>query len=158
MKDSVELCQRFGRARQEIRAIVVLDERHDRPVELLEMVKAKQENIVQNFDLNKVEKDEEIERSKQKQLESKAYRTTLLKKDWSNPVQALNEYEQKTKGNLDCTCHPRDNGFHCKITYKSILRTLDTSVHWGTTKKEAKALAALEALTHLEEATRDLYF
>jgi ERCC4-related helicase len=50
MKDSVELCQRFGRARTTDCAIVVMVERHDRPLEFLEKVRQDQDEIVQSYD------------------------------------------------------------------------------------------------------------
>ena len=49
LKDSVELCQRFGRARALKCSIVVLEERHDRPLVFLEQIRLHQDELVQTF-------------------------------------------------------------------------------------------------------------
>ena len=145
MKDSVELCQRFGRARQENRSIVVLGERHDRSVRQLELVKARQEHLVQNFDPSTVRvQDDDLERSKQRQWEISAFRSTLKDEEYykNNPVKALNEYAQKTKVDIDTVWEDQSgNEFRCRLTYKSVLRTL-VSCGSQTSKKRAKGLAA----------------
>jgi len=49
IKDTVELSQRFGRARQENRRIVVMDQRWDRPIAALKEVKQHQDYQIESF-------------------------------------------------------------------------------------------------------------
>ena len=69
MKDSVELCQRFGRARQEDSSKVVMDERRDRGVTRLQQVKQRQNGIIQEFDPSKVSQSQKTDMAAQKSRE-----------------------------------------------------------------------------------------
>lgn len=49
VKDTVELCQRFGRARHETSSLTLMAERQDRPLSALKEVKAHQDSIIKDF-------------------------------------------------------------------------------------------------------------
>eukprot|EP01082_Thalassiosira_pseudonana_P009278 g8229.t1 g8229 contig29:45842-48019(-) len=50
LKDTVELCQRFGRARQKTSCLTLMSERKDRPLTDLKDVKQHQDTIIKDFD------------------------------------------------------------------------------------------------------------
>ncbi|GKY94278.1 hypothetical protein MPSEU_000393600 [Mayamaea pseudoterrestris] len=153
MKDSVELCQRFGRARAHQSSIVILDERNDRPVVLLESVRNIQDTLVNEFDPVTIGINVAEERLRQKGREQGGYRSVLChEKCVKTPILALNEYKVKTKAYLteqwsNCDCH-----FRCNMEYKSILRTLNATGE-GATKQGAKILCADNLLRELKRVT-----
>lgn len=149
MKDSVELCQRFGRARAHESSIIILDERDDRPVELLEKVLAVQDNIVDEFDPTFVGINMTEERRRQQDREERAYQSVLCHENRiKTPVLALNEYRAKTKAVLTEQWDNRDRMFQVTMQYKSIVRTLDATAH-GSSKQEAKRLCSEKLLQEL---------
>lgn len=155
MKDSVELCQRVGRARHHDSSIVILDERLDRPVSLLESARLLQDTIVQEYTpgtLHQVD-DEEAERKKQYNRESNAFQSVLRNHQqvMANPVACLNLFVKKTKGHLLEEFRSSGGSFNCSLTYKSILRTIKVDSR-GRTKKISKKQCSLELLGIL---TRD---
>jgi superfamily II DNA/RNA helicase len=156
MKDSVELCQRYGRARAHESSIVILDERHDRPVTLLEDVRQMQDIIIEDFNPNNIGINISEERNRQKHREQVAYNSVLCNEKCSaSPVLALNEYKVKTKASLSEEWSSVSGGFQCSLEYKSIIRTLQSSAI-GDRKQEAKTLACRELLQQLQRETRCL--
>jgi ERCC4-related helicase len=154
MKDSVELCQRYGRARALESSIVILDERRDRPVELLERVRAIQDTIVNEFDPSTVGINVAEERQKQKGRERTAYQSVLChEKCLKSPVLALNEYKTKTRASLIEQWSDCDRQFRCTLQYKSILRTLTESAD-GSSKQEAKTICSGRLLDELKRQTQ----
>ena len=153
MKDSVELCQRFGRARQEERSIVVLDERRDRPLELLQSIHCLQHEIVQRFDPKNIKYDQEAEIAKQRQREASAYKSILVNRECyvSEPLKKLNEYTSKTKGNVDTLMEKTGNEFCCNLTYTNHLQESVNGSGMASSKQAAKSEAALEILDTLQQ-------
>ena len=153
MKDSVELCQRFGRARREESCIVVLDERPDRPVEKLESVQRLQESIVQGYTPQQGAPSQAEEEAKQRNREQAAVRSILSnkrKQEYSS-VAELNEFVNKMTGLLEESCCKSGTTFSHRMTYRTILRSVPDIVGSGMTKKEAKRNCALNMLSKLEQ-------
>lgn len=155
MKDSVELCQRVGRARHHDSAIVILEERPDRPVSKLEAARQLQDTIVEEYNPQLVQVNEEDQRQRQSHREKTGYQSVLQQKHHrnGNPVAALNLFVKKTKSHLleEFQRNMGDGGgYTCSLTYRSILRTIVVESK-GSTKKGARndcALKMLEVLTH----------
>jgi hypothetical protein len=139
MKDSVELCQREGRARQVNCAFVVMEERPDRPISALRKVQRVQEGVIQTFEPSMVEgsRQEEFDR----QLNREANARNVL--DGANSMQTLNIYRQKTKGHLD------ESHSECKVHRTHTIKLQYYSVRFsvvaectGPSKKLVKQAAA----------------
>jgi ERCC4-related helicase len=82
MKDSVELCQRSGRARQQDSSIVILDERPDRPLSALETARNVQDDIVARYEPSTAPSvDQGAERTSQLSREHTAYRFIFVDKN-----------------------------------------------------------------------------
>ena len=152
MKDSVELCQRSGRARQQDSSIVILDERPDRPLTALETARDLQTEIVEQYNPAEVlvsETNGDAERQKQMNRERNASKTIFgSSSSAGGPLSALNIYVKKTKASLSENYRGAGGLFQCTLTYKTILRTVQV-VGRGSSKKAAKkdsASALLEAL------------
>lgn len=158
MKDAVEFCQRFGRARQGNRSIVVLDERHDRPVEMLRSIQLAQDNIVHAFDPNNVVIDEEFERTKQKQREINAYKKILRDCNVyeSEPLKKLNEYVKVTKATIENDMETNYGQHSCELKYTSLLREANGS-GLASRKKDAKNDAARDILQFLHSELKLAY-
>jgi hypothetical protein len=120
-----------------------MDERPDRPIHVLEQVRQAQDDQVAQFDPTNVQVDVAKLKLIQKSREHTA-RSVLNDAYKCNnfPSEAVNIYVSKTKARLDEVMTPRQGGFHCALTYHSVLRTLDSSAMAGS-KKEAKNQAAL---------------
>eukprot|EP00977_Amphora_coffeiformis_P023728 scaffold14064_cov177-Amphora_coffeaeformis.AAC.5 len=153
LKDSVELCQRSGRARHEESNIVILDERPDRPLERLEAVRALQDTMVQRYNPNM---DSSLssnfqEENKQKSREQTANRTVLqnISKRTTSPVAAINEYVKKTKAIFQETCS-RGTPFVYTMSYSTILRSIPAIKCQASSKKEAKKKCAVRMLAALD--------
>jgi len=157
LKDSVELCQRFGRARQVESSIVVLEERHDRPVSNLETVRVLQDELVQDYNpsANDAASDG-TERRRQTDRERSAFRSILenVSKCQMSPTAAMNDYVKKTKA-LKTVEYRRlqDGTFRCTMRYKSAIRSLKADAT-GTTKKIAERGSALLMLKMLTNEAR----
>ena len=156
MKDSVELCQRFGRARHEESSIVVLDERPDRPMEMLESVRSLQETIAQQYDprVANASTDSHDEALKQRSRERNA-RSVLEneRRRIDSPVATLNEFVKKTKAFFEESCSSQPP-FVYTMSYSSVLRSIPDIAEQGPNKKEAKRLCAAKMLAALEADMR----
>ncbi|KAI2498285.1 Double-stranded RNA binding motif [Fragilaria crotonensis] len=154
LKDSVELCQRFGRARTTKCAIVVMVERQDRPLVFLERIRLEQDQIVQSYDPSKsVVMDPEVESAVQHHRERAAFQAVLS--DWAKcidtPLLAFNEYVIKTKAAVDEKIDFSTNGkFTCELTYTSILQKIISKATAGN-KKGAKILCCKDILLRLRD-------
>lgn len=142
MKDSVELCQREGRARQKERVFVIMEQRHDRPVARLRTVQKAQERIIADYSPDMREEDDAKARQAQESRERGA--RSVLAGD-RNPTEAMELFKRKTKAALE-EMYKRDHNksFVCCLQYASVLRSLSAS-GTGASKKAAKRVAA-EAL------------
>jgi hypothetical protein len=149
MKDSVELCQREGRARQNDRAFVVLEQRPDRPVSKLRLVQQCQEEIIQTFNPSSVNQTSERNMAAQKQREIHA-RSLLSGADDQDCLSVLNWFRQKTKAQLEDSTSSTQNGkIIFTLTYTSIRVSVE-AVGEGKSKKAAKAVAAKALLEKLK--------
>eukprot|EP00934_Nitzschia_sp_Nitz4_P003036 Nitzschia sp. Nitz4//scaffold159_size51929//3928//5796//NITZ4_006871-RA/size51929-processed-gene-0.49-mRNA-1//-1//CDS//3329537550//3026//frame0 len=152
MKDSVELCQRSGRAREQDSSIVILDERPDRPLTVLESARTLQDTITEAYEPSHSAVDQKAEEEKERQRERSARKGVLQdhKKCTNIPVQALNEYAKKTKA-LVLENYSVDWGeFTCKLTYRSHLRRFEVEGR-GASKKAAKKEASQTMLEMLRQ-------
>jgi superfamily II DNA/RNA helicase len=149
MKDSVELCQREGRARQTDCAFVVMEQRPDRPVSKLRKVKECQDNIIRTFDPSNVKQRRGHDIQAQKHREASAHE--ILTRADHNYVSLLNLYRQKTKAHLE-ECHSYTPAGKRVVTvkYSSVMRTSVEAEGVGLSKKEAKQAAARALLKLLK--------
>jgi ERCC4-related helicase len=155
MKDSVELCQRFGRARASECHIVVMDERNDRPVEFLQNVRNMQHDLVRSYnpDICKARKNCPIERQKQIDRDRSGNLKVLsnLEKCLNSPTAAFHEYSKVTKASIEeKMCVESCGKFLCKIKYSTILQTLQATAT-ATSKKGAKAECCKMLLSQLKK-------
>ena len=157
IKDAVELCQRTGRARDHDSSIVILDERPDRPLAMLEDVRAMQDEIVQAFDpsaTNPHQNNPQMEQARQLNREQTALRRILEKhpRCHQHSLKAIHEYTQKTRASLMDEYSMCGHGrFQCTLTYQSSLRNISVNGE-HTSKKNAKQFCALALLATLEDA------
>ena len=153
LKDSVELCQRSGRARHEESNIVILDERPDRPLEKLEAVRALQDTMAQRYNPNMASSASSNleEENKQKSREQSASRTVLqnIPKRTASPIAALNEYVKKTKAILQESCS-RGAPFVYTMSYSTILRSIPAIQCRAPSQREAKKKCATRMLAALD--------
>jgi hypothetical protein len=156
MKDSVELCQREGRARQTNCAFIVMEQRPDRPVSKLRKVKDCQDNIIRAFDPSHVEQQREQDLQAQKHREASAHE--ILTRADANYVFRLNMYRQKTKAHLeDFHSYTPAGKRVVTLKYSSVMRTSVEAEGVGLSKKEAKQAAAktlLELLKAMNTSSR----
>eukprot|EP00798_Chlamydomonas_sp_ICE-L_P024684 gene24684-10314_t len=157
-----------GRARQAESSHVVLAQRADRPVKLLEQTEAEQLAHVRDFVPVQGAVRDEILRTKQVAWEigargvpGKGGATPLvarehgargvLGKSGAMPLATLNLYVSKTKALLTEGASPlvSSSATHVELKYSSILRTL-VGRGQGRSMKEAKQAAALELLGKLK--------
>lgn len=163
MKDTVEFCQRAGRARRHDCCFVVLEERKDRPVALLQHVEERQERIISNFDpSNIITKRRKVHEARRSLSNSNSFSSNHNSSDHNsnynsiensieNHVSLLNIYCQKTRAQLsaeDVAGSSRDM-FSIQLTYATSLRTV-RSVGIGKNKKSAKQDAAKILLDKLK--------
>jgi uncharacterized membrane protein YcjF (UPF0283 family) len=150
MKDSVELCQREGRARQADRAFVVMEQRRDRHIGILRNVQRHQESIIRDFDPKSVDetRQKNITAHSQRQVGANRW---LQQCDDSNYLQVLNMYRQKTMAHLDeSSSTTPDKRHYVKLVYSNIYLSIDAEGR-GTTKKSAKQSAAQILLVKLKQ-------
>jgi len=150
IKDTVELSQRFGRARAMNSSLHLLSERKDRPLVALKDVKKRQDSIIHSF----CPRDEHSisSRSIQSQHDRERAAYALLKdRDRCNhsPLEVLHTYSSKTKAVVREDIIKRDGSvFHCSLIYASRSCNI-TGSGSGTTKKEAKRNSATVILDQL---------
>lgn len=158
LKNSVELCQRFGRARSAESSIVVLDERLDRPLEILETVHALQEQIVQEYEPQPFNSsDNQLdEMRRQQSREQTACQTVLsnaeMRQDAAS-VTSLQLFVKKTKALFQEECR-KHTPFYYTMSYSTVIRSISVVGSQATSKKEARKLCASKMLLALEEDIR----
>jgi len=155
LKDSVELCQRFGRARAEESSIVVMAERVDRPISRLEEVRQRQDLIIEKFDPANLDVVPQINIfTLQNQRENSAGKSILSNEVvcTNSPLHALKMYVDKTKAVLNIDIRVTDRCFKSSMRYKSPLRDIEVSKQAGS-KKKAKIMCATEVLQQLRVTT-----
>ena len=149
LKDSVELAQRFGRARREERRIVAMDQRRDRPIARLEQVRREQDVLIANFDPNQAVRNLDAERVVQKAREAGARQ--LLLTAGENPVATLNLYVKKTKAYTTEASYQHSTGWTYVLTYETSLRN-ERAEGCALNKKVAKKMCASNLLGLLRAA------
>lgn len=152
LKNSVELCQRFGRARDQDSSIVLLEERPDRPLALLESVRSRQDTMVREFNPSESTVDEGAEKKKQLDRERNAFNAVFLRSSTS-PVADVKQFVSKTKASLIEDCVRVGDTFKCIFKYRSILRTIVAEAE-ASNKKLAKKNCASVLLNLLKTETR----
>ena len=148
LKNSVELAQRFGRARQAERRIVVMDQRPDRPIARLEEVRREQDALIASFEPAHAEHDMAKDVNAQTQRERGA-REVLLGEHGGGHVQQLNLYVKKTKALATEDCRKVDGQFLHIWTYQTVLRN-ESAEACGATKKDARKACAASLLAKLQ--------
>jgi hypothetical protein len=151
MKDSVELCQREGRARQRDCAFVVMEQRGDRPVEKLRRVQYCQEEIIENFDPQANQHSQEQNLQAQLQREAAAAHLLHMPDQHANAFSVLQMYRQRTKAHVEESSQTENCWTTVNLKYSSIRVTLET-VASASSKKEAKRMAAEAMLQQLQTA------
>ena len=160
LKDTVELAQRFGRARQISSSLSLMEERKDRPLSALKDVKKQQDDIIKAFDPSKSEHLARREEQSQKDRHRAAFSSLLtdIKRCESSPLEVLNMHAAKTKAvaKLEYIEAGPDKIFRCKISYSNQLLAIDGKGE-GTTKKQSQHQAAANILNQLRERGRKEY-
>ena len=147
LKDTVELCQRFGRARQKTSSLTLMSERKDRPLSVLKDVKTRQESIIKEFDPTQ---NQNMSMARQQSIRDRERAAFSILKDTAgceqSPQECLNVYCAKTKAvlkNESLECGP-DKIFRCKLLYSSLTSETDIVGNGeGNTKKHATNQSAL---------------
>jgi ERCC4-related helicase len=163
LKDTVELCQRFGRARQKTSSLSLMAERKDRPLSALKEVKAMQESIIKGFD--PTQNQSMTLSSRQQSVRDRERAAFSILKDTArcqqSPMECLNTYRAKTKAVLDINFVEADvdKMFRSKIVYSSSLSEMTeiVGIGEGNTKKHAKNQSALYILNQLRERGIAMY-
>lgn len=154
LKDSVELAQRFGRARQADRRIVVMDQRRDRPIEFLEAVRREQEALIARFEPAQGALDVRKEEDAQRSRERGARAVLLTAIDDKNCLQTLNLYIKKTKARISEVAEKRGGQWAHTWSYSTVLRELVAEGVAGK-KDVARKIGAKNLLEQLRaEANR----
>ena len=146
MNHAVSYVQGRGRARQENSSFVMLDERKDRPAEMLAQQELKQHSIASSFSPSAhVNEKEDMEAQRKRELNAAPFLTDANEQ---SALSKLNTFCVKTKIPFQekWECHPSKR---CKLVYKSCLRTTE-AVAIGENKKVAKRRAALKLLRCLQ--------
>ena len=156
LKDTVELCQRFGRARAKTSSLSLMSERKDRPLATLKEVKKHQDTIIQDFKPSET-KQQQISRQQSQNDRERAASSVLQDIDRCelSPLECLNIYAAKTKAVVD-TEYIREGtnrSFDCRMKYTSINRSV-VGVGNAAAKKKAQHQAALNILEQLREDDR----
>lgn len=158
LKDTVELAQRFGRARQTTSSLTLMSERRDRPLSALRDVKRQQESIIKDFDPSK---ERNVARQQQSVRDRhRAAFPILLDTDRceSSPLEVLNMYAAKTKAlaKTDYIEAGFDKIFRCKISFSNLLMNIEGKGE-GNSKKQSQHLAAASILDQLRDRGRKEY-
>ncbi len=146
MNHAVSLVQGRGRARQADSSFVVLSERADRPVSVLEDTERQQQELIQNFKLaphSEVDREKEVLAQKSRERAAKGCLSGHV--DVRTALSKLNLFCTKTKIHAQVTQGGKKSNFETFIAYKSILRDVTGCGH-GKDKKEAKRDAALKTI------------
>lgn len=153
LKDTVELCQRFGRARQKTSTLMLMSERKDRPLTVLKEVKKHQDSIIKDFKPTH-SKQYQMSRQQSQNDRERAAASVLqnITRCEISPLECLNIYAAKTKAVADTEYirATQDRTFECRIKYTSLNRT-KVGKGEATTKKKAQHHAALSLIQQLRQ-------
>lgn len=158
LKDTVELAQRFGRARQTTSSLTLMSERRDRPLPALRDVKRQQDSIIKDFDPSK---SENFARQQQSLKDRHRAAFSLLSdtvRCEASPLEVLNMYAAKTKAvaKTEYIEAGSDKIFRCKISFSNLLLTIEGKGE-GNTKKQSQHQAAASILIQMRERGRKEY-
>jgi len=153
LKDTVELSQRFGRARQKDSTLTLMSERKDRPLSALKDVKMRQESIIKEFNPATNKKVSQARLQSQNDRERAAFSVLIDEARCKrNPLEVLNMYAAKTRAvsKMESMESGQDRIFRCSWVYSSLTRTVDGRGE-GNTKKQAQNQSALIILDKLRQ-------
>jgi len=153
LKDTVELSQRFGRARQKDSSLTLMSERKDRPLSALKDVKVRQERIIKQYQPFAEKHISQARKQSQADRERAAFSLLMdTVKCERNALEVLKIYAAKTKAVVKETLMDleSDKHFTCKYEYTSLTRTV-AGMGKETTKQQARNASALGILTQLRE-------
>lgn len=158
LKDTVELAQRFGRARQKTSSLTLMSERRDRPLSALRDVKRQQDCIIKDFDPSK---SENFARQQQSVKDRHRAAFSILLdtvRCESSPLEVLNMYAAKTKAiaKTESIEFGSDKTFRCKISFSNLLLTIEGKGE-GRSKKQSQHYAAASILNKLRERGQKEY-
>ncbi len=151
LKDTVELCQRFGRARQKTSSLALMSERRDRPLSALKDVQKRQERIIKDF---VPAQNQQISLARQQSIRDRERAACSILNDIArcneSPLACLNTYCAKTKAVIATEFLESRPGekFRCNISFSSLSKTF-AGYGEGTTKKEAANHSARDILNKL---------
>lgn len=158
LKDTVELAQRFGRARHKTSSLTLMSERRDRPLSALRDVKRRQDCILKDFDPSKVENLARQQQSLKDRHRAAFSVLADVARCKSNPLEILNIYAAKTKAvtNVEYFEAGLDRLFCCKMSFSNLLINVEGKGE-GSTKKKSQNRAAAIILTQLRELGQKEY-
>ena len=146
MNTAVSYVQGRGRARQADSSFVMLDQREDRPAELLAQQEQEQHRIASKFVPEKGSNP--VAAIEAQQNRERGAAATLAGIDENTAIAKLNLYCKKTKVLID-EIYTKPGDCHTfSLTYSSVLRAVQ-GTGTGLTKKEAKKRAAVALLQEL---------
>jgi ERCC4-related helicase len=152
LKDTVELAQRFGRARQAQRCIVVMDQRHDRPILRLVEARCEQDKMIADFTPADTARDLAAEQQAQYNRERGAHAHLQGPVNPKNALAKLNLYVKKTKAHHTQDFR-KDGGDWVYISkYDSVLRSVIAEGR-ALSKATARQNCAMKLLLQLSEQT-----
>eukprot|EP00397_Hematodinium_sp_SG-2012_P013639 GEMP01013858.1.p1 GENE.GEMP01013858.1~~GEMP01013858.1.p1 ORF type:complete len:709 (+),score=181.88 GEMP01013858.1:74-2200(+) len=149
--NAVSFVQGRGRARQEGAQQVVMRERVDRPVSVLENVEEQQQRIISGFTRcpPPSEGDGKKERDAQRSREVGAAPYLVgMSVNLENAWSSLNLFVKKTKVVLEEDMTKNGTGWSCTLRYESCLRKVEANGSGGD-KKVAKRLAAMKLVNNI---------
>lgn len=153
LKDTVELSQRFGRARRKESSLTLMSERKDRPLYALKDVKVRQESIIKEYNPSMNKQVSNARRQSQKDRERAAFSVLMDEAKCKRcPLEVLKVYAAKTKAmakEVSMDLGP-DKMFTCKYVYESLTRTVE-GIGENSTKQQARNKSALTILMKLQK-------
>ena len=158
LKDTVELAQRFGRARHKTSSLTLMSERSDRPLTALRDVKKRQDSIIKGFDPSKVKNLARQQQSLKDRHRAAFSILADIARCKSSPLEMMNIYAAKTKAvtNVEYFEAGLDRLFCCKISFSNLLITVEGKGE-GSTKKKSQHRAAAIILNQLRERGQKEY-
>eukprot|EP00004_Rigifila_ramosa_P008511 TRINITY_DN19761_c0_g1_i1.p1 TRINITY_DN19761_c0_g1~~TRINITY_DN19761_c0_g1_i1.p1 ORF type:complete len:314 (-),score=72.79 TRINITY_DN19761_c0_g1_i1:82-1023(-) len=146
MVHAVSMVQSRGRARQDASSFVVLSQRADRPLAVLQRSEEQQLDMMRT--MKPTARDPKAESDAQRARERGAAET-LREVAPDQAVAALNLYCSKTKVVLEDRLTQSGASWSCELKYESCLRS-HTAVGQASTKAAAKKEAALQLIGMLQ--------
>ena len=149
MNHAVSYVQGRGRARQANSSFVMLDEREDRPAIMLAQQEVEQHKIASSFSPStSLNQNEDLSAQRNRERNAEAFLENVTEK---TALAKLNTFCMKTKIPFKEEWERCRTKTQCKLSYKSILRTISV-VATGDSKKVAKRKSAEKLLRALKSS------